>query len=121
MFITDQTHRYIGKVIGNGHCMALVQLDPGIPHSSKLREGLKVRDGDVACGTVIGTFNAAGRYANATDGQSHVAILVEQQADGLVVVDQWVGQPVHERVIRFKGGGGPACDDGDRFHIVEAD
>jgi hypothetical protein len=30
-----------------------------------------------------------------------------------------VGQPVHERLIRFKGGEGLACDDADRFHIVE--
>ncbi|HTI78909.1 MAG TPA: BPSL0067 family protein [Acetobacteraceae bacterium] len=121
MFVTSESRRYIGMVIGTGQCMALVQLtNPGMPVSSKLRAGAPVRDFALPRGTVIGTFNAEGRYANATDGSSHVAIFLEQVEGGLAVVDQWTGQPVHERVIRFKAGAGPACDDGDRFCVVEA-
>ena len=121
MFIATDTHRYVGKVVGSGQCMALVQLvDPGVPHSSKLRQGIKVRGADLPPGTVIATFNSEGRYDNKTDGSSHIAILLEQLDDGLRVVDQWVLHPVAERIIRFKAGAGPACDDGDRFCVVEA-
>jgi hypothetical protein len=70
---------------------------------------------------VIATFDPSGRYANATDGSSHAAILISATAAGLVVADQWVGQPVHTRTIRFKGGNGPACDDADRYYVVGTD
>lgn len=122
MFIASDAHRYLGKVVGNGHCMALVQLvDPGVPYSSKLRQGIRVRGADLPTGTVIATFNAAGRYANKTDGSSHIALLLDQDDAGLRVVDQWVLHPVAERVIRFKGGAGPACDDGDQYCVVEVE
>jgi hypothetical protein len=122
MFVASDTHRWFGKVVGNGHCMALVQLvDPGVPHSSKLRQGIKVRGADLPPGTVIATFNDAGRYDNKTDGSSHIAILLEQlDDDGLRVIDQWKLHPVNERIIRFKNGAGPACDDGDRYFVVES-
>jgi hypothetical protein len=122
MFIASDTHRWIGKVVGSGQCMALVQLvDPGVPHSSKLRQGIRVRDADLPPGTVIATFNAAGRYDNKTDGSSHIAILIDQDAGGLRVVDQWKLHPTSERIIRFKAGAGPACDDGDQFCVVETE
>jgi hypothetical protein len=119
-FIAEDTHARLGEAVGSGHCMAHVQAVADVTHSSTLRQGEKVRGNEIPPGTVIGTFDATGCYANATDGSSHVAVLVEQTPDGLKVVDQWQGQPVHERLIRFKGGRGPACDDGDQYHVVEA-
>jgi hypothetical protein len=119
-FVADDPYERLGEAVGSGHCMAHVQAVADVTHSSTLRQGSRVRGNDVPPGTVIGTFNATGRYANATDGSSHVAILVAQKPAGLLVVDQWLGQRVHERLIRFKGGNGPACDDGDQYHVVEA-
>jgi hypothetical protein len=117
-FVASDPYARLGEVIDTGHCMRHVQVVAGVTHSSTLRRGERVRGANVPRGTVVGTFDAEGRYANATDGSSHVAILLEETADGLRVVDQWRGQPVHERLIRFKGGQGTANNDGDRFHVV---
>jgi hypothetical protein len=83
-----------------------------------LRRGAPV-DADTPRGTIIATFSADGRYTT-TDGSSHIAVLLGCNDDGsLDVVDQWRGQPVHERVIRDKGGAGTANNDASRFYVVE--
>jgi hypothetical protein len=112
-------HRYYGHVVGNGHCVPFVQQAGGVPHTSKWRRGQKVRGSGVEPGTVIATFDGDGRYANAVDGSSHVAVLIAETEDGLLVADQWIGQPVHQRTIRFRGGSGNAVNDGDQFHVIE--
>jgi len=121
MIVASDPHEGLGQVIDNGHCMRHCQVLHGVPHSSALRRGARVNDaGDLPCGVIIATFNANGRYANKTDGSSHIAVLIERRADGsLLVVDQWKGQPVHERVIRDKRGAGTANNDASRFYIVE--
>src|SRR5436190_15221218 len=118
-WIAADPHARLGEVGGNGHCLRHVQIVAGVTHSSTLRRGEKVRGADIPRGTVIGTFNSQGRYANATDGSSHVAIYLDQTSTGLLVVDQWILHPCGERVIRFKGGLRPACDDGDAYYLVE--
>jgi len=87
---------------------------------SSLRRGAKVRGADIPRGTIIGTFNSKGVYTNSTDGSSHVAIYLDQTSTGIRVVDQWVLHPCAERVIRFKAGLKPACDDADAYHVVES-
>jgi len=119
-FVADDPKQHIGTVVSNGHCMRHVQVVAGVPHSSTLRRGDPVRGSNCAPGTVIGTFDADDRYANATDGSSHVAIFLAETEEGLLVIDQWVGQPVHERLIRFRDGEGSAVNDGSRFYVVEA-
>jgi hypothetical protein len=68
-------------------------------------------------GTAIATFDDDGTYGNHIDGRSHAAIYLSQNASGLEVFDQWVGQPVHQRLIRF--GGHPAVNDGNMFYVIE--
>lgn len=120
MFVAPDPYARLGEVIDTGHCMRHVQVVAGVTHSSTLRAGERVRDMHMLPrGVAIGTFAANGTYANAVDGSSHVALLVSRLSDGLLVVDQWVGQPVHERVLRYRGGEGDACNDGDRFHVIE--
>lgn len=119
MIIAKDPHAYLGQVVDNGHCMRHVQVAHGVPHSSKLRAGPRVRDADVPRGTIIATFGGTGRYENRTDGSSHIAVLLEKRQDGLLVVDQWRGQRVHERLIRYRDGEGRAVNDGDQFHVVE--
>lgn len=120
-FVSTTHDKYTGAVVGNGHCVAYVREVTGAPHTSQWRRGEKVRGGALPSGTAIATFDANGRYANATDGSSHAAILISATDAGLVVMDQWQGQPVHQRTIRPKGGAGPACDDADRYHVVVTD
>jgi hypothetical protein len=120
-FVSTQHDRYLGSVAGDGHCVAFVREVTGAPHTAAWRRGALVRGGSHPSGALIATFDEDGRYANATDGSSHAAVLISVTAAGLVVTDQWRGQPVAVRTIRFKGGQGPACDDADRYHVVVTD
>ena len=122
MWIAANPRLHEGKVLNTGHCMRHVQLVADVPHSSKLRRGQRVVDmPDPPRGLVIATFDEAGRYANKTDGSSHIAILLAQQPDGLMVMDQWVGHPVSMRLIRRNNGQGSAVNDADRFYVAESD
>lgn len=113
-------HRYIGKIVDNGHCVRYVQSAADMPHTSEWRQGVKVRGDKVEPNTVIATFGADGKYENRTDGASHAAIFITELADGLRVWDQWQGHPVAERTIRFRNGDGKKVNDGDQFFVVEA-
>jgi hypothetical protein len=112
--------RYIGDVIGNGHCVRYVQSVAEMPHTSEWRRGVKVRGSNIEPGTVIATFGEDGRYENRTDGASHAAIFIAELADGIRVSDQWRGHPVAERTIWFRNGDGKKVNDGDQFYVVEA-
>jgi hypothetical protein len=122
-FVAADPHRGLGTVVGDGHCMRHVQVVAGVTHSSTLRRGVRVLDADEAdipSGIVIGTFDENGRYANAVDGSSHVAILLNRNADrSLLVVDQWLGRPVGERIIVDRKGTGTPVNDASAFHVVE--
>ena len=120
MFISTVAHQHSGTVVDTGHCVRYCQVaTPVLPHTSKWRKGRKVRGSDVPTGAVIATFDSEGRYTNKTDGSMHAAIFVKETDDGLLVWDQWLGQPVHQRIIRFKNGNGLAVNDGDQFYVVE--
>jgi hypothetical protein len=112
---------YMGEAVDNGQCVRLLQVvAPGIGHTSTWRPGVLARGSGAPRGTCIATFTPDGRYGNHTDGTSHAAILLEEQPDGLLVFDQWKGQPCHERVIRDKGGADPRwSNDASRFHVIE--
>ena len=112
--------RHYGSYVGdNQHCVSLVRECSGLPHTSAWRQGKPARGSGCASGTTIATFDANGRYGNHTDGRSHTAILLAENSDGLLVVDQWVGQPCHQRVIRYRNGDGQPVNDGDAFYVVE--
>lgn len=120
-WIAPTPDRYAGKVVGNGHCVAYVQLAAEAPRTAAWRAGARVRDAadaDLPAGLVIATFDPNGRYGNHTDGRSHAAILISRASDGLLVWDQWIGHPVAQRVIRYRGGASDAVNDGDQYHIA---
>jgi hypothetical protein len=120
---------FAGQVVGTGQCVAFVevacsQITPvviAMPHTPNWKAGRKVQgDTSVLPGTAIATFDPNGKYGNHTDGRSHAAILVEETPEGLLVWDQWVGQPVHERLIRFKApGDGWNANNGIAFSVIE--
>ena len=61
-------------------------------------------------GTGIATFTN-GKYDS-----GHTAIYVGQSATGIDVWDQWVGQPVHQRTLRFDSTS--YQNDGDNFYVI---
>ncbi len=118
--IAQGHERHYGRFVGdNQHCVALVRECAGLPHTSRWRRGELVRGSGCAAGVVIATFDPDGRYGNHTDQRSHAAVLLAENDDGLLVCDQWVGQPCQQRVIRYRGGSGKPANDGDAYHIVE--
>jgi hypothetical protein len=119
-YIASQPGTYAGRSVGSGQCVAFVQIAASAPLTAQWRRGSKVR-GNFAlpAGSAIATFDETGRYANSTSGESHAAIYMSQDASGLHVWDQWSGQPVHQREIRFRGGSGKAVNDGDRYFVIE--
>ena len=109
--------RYAGRVVGDGHCVALVREVCALPATGQWRPGAYARDAEP--GTPIATFNSDGRYDNRTDGTSHCAVLIETTPAGLDVWDQWRNRPVHRRLIRYKRGEGVRADDGDAYRLIE--
>ena len=111
----------MGTAVGTGHCVPFVREVTGAPITTQWRRGERVRDNpDLPIGVAIATFDADGRYGNHVDGRSHAAVLIAVRENGLLVVDQWLGQVVHQRVIGFHGGKRDAANDGDAFFVVEA-
>ena len=80
------------------------------------RQGKNLEDdGDLRA---IATLTDSG-YANRPTG-NHAAIFDGYAADGsgFYVWDQWRGQPVHRRLIRYRGGKGSPSNDGDQFSVI---
>lgn len=121
MFRAAAPHAFTGQVVGNGHCVAFVRKAASVPPTAQWRRGIRVRGSDIPSGTAVATFDPATlRYVNDTRGNSHAAILLEETLAGLRVLDQWLGRPVGERVIAFRGGrAGQRVNDGDEYHVVE--
>lgn len=119
--IADDPEQYLGRHVGDSeHCVSLVRHAAGLGDTSTWRRGVRVLDAIVPPGAIIATFTDEGRYANATDGSSHVAIFQgETRLGALRVIDQWTGQPAIERLIHDNYGAGRACDDASRYHVVE--
>jgi hypothetical protein len=120
MFIAENAYAQLGKAVENGHCVRFCQKVSTVPHTSRWEPGVKVRGGNVPKGAIIATFDPdTKRYENDIRGRSHAAVFLEEREDGLRVLDQWLGRPVLERTIRFKGGAQPHVDDGDSYYVVE--
>jgi hypothetical protein len=117
--LTDVVQNYLGKAIGTGQCVAFVEPAAQAPTTASWRQGALVAGTATLAGTAIATFDPTGTYGNHTDGRSHAAIYVSQNAAGLVVYDQWLGQVVHERTIQFRHGSGQAVNDGNQFYVIE--
>ena len=116
--------KYIGQVVGDGHCVAFVKAACGCPATVLWKRGALVKGIPLMPGTAIATFDPPsgehpdGKYGNHTDGRSHAALYLGQDATGIRVLDQWVTQPVHERVLRFDDAK-KDINNGNKFYVVE--
>lgn len=117
-YVCSQAEKLVGPPTGSGQCVAFVQSCAGAPHHSQWKRGRRVKgDLSIPKGTAIATLDEQG-YPNKKHG-NHAAIYDSQDKDGIWVYDQWTGQGVHKRQIRFKGGTGSPSDDGDAFYVID--
>jgi len=117
-YIAKDPSSFKGKVVGSGHCVPYVQAAALAPPTSSWKEGVKVKGALLTAGTAIASFQG-GKYMNDTTGKSHAAIFVSQDANGIVVWDQWIGQPVHTRTIRFQATGATPVNNGNEYSVIE--
>jgi hypothetical protein len=117
-YIANNPESYAGQVVGDGQCVAFVRQCSNAPVSSQWAKGVPVKTSNVAQSTAIATFDDDGNYPDSPTGQ-HAAIFIGKDGQGIWVWDQWVGQPVHKRLIRYKGLQGSWSNDADRFSVIE--
>ncbi|SMC29468.1 hypothetical protein SAMN02745857_03856 [Andreprevotia lacus DSM 23236] len=131
-YIAGNPRKFVDESVGNGQCVAYARAAAQMPHTAAWQRGTLVKGNlDLQPGTAIATFDDNGHYGNHTDGRSHVAIYLGQDASGIRVLDQWVAhkrdqaghkitvpQPVHERIILFRKA--PRVENnGDNYYVVE--
>jgi hypothetical protein len=121
-YIAARPEAFEGQVIGAGYCVDFVKAAAGVPLTAAWQAGAEVRGNpDIARGTAIATFESDGSYRS--ESGNHAAIYLSQDNDGIWVYDQWQGQPVHKRLIRFEGGSGSKwgskSNNGGRFAVIE--
>ncbi len=111
--------QFLGQNVGSGQCVALVQAaDPNVGLTRTWTQGAQVQGNtSIQPGTAIATFDGSGRYANATDGSSHAAIYLGQNAQGMQVQDQWLNHATSVRTIPWNNTSG-AANTGSAFHVI---
>ena len=121
-FIAADYVRYIGRSVGSGQCVALVQAtSPGIGPTRNWVSGAPVQgNADLRPGTAIATFDGSSRYGNNLDGSSHAAIYLGQNERGIQVMDQWAGNTAAVRTIPWSNPSGIAANTGAAFHVVQS-
>jgi hypothetical protein len=118
-YVAANPKKLKGNIVGNGHCVAYARQTAIMPPTPVWRQGDPVRGNNrITVGSAIATFDEKNSYGNRTDGTSHVAIYLGQDAVGIQVLDQWVGQPVHERTIYFRDAA-HKVNDGRNYYVVE--
>lgn len=121
-YIASRPEAFEGRVVGAGYCVDFVKAAAGVPRTDAWQEGAEVQGNPhIARGTAIATFGPDGSYTS--ESGNHAAIYLSQDDRGIWVYDQWQGQPVHQRLIRFEGGSGSKwgskSNDGGRFAVIE--
>ena len=113
--------QYLNQSVGTGQCVALVQVaDSSVGLTATWTQGSAVQGNtSLQPGTVIATFGANGTYTNSTDGSSHAAIYLGQNAQGIQVEDQWLGHPASIRTIAWNSTTSSyAANNGSAFYVV---
>lgn len=113
---------FLGRSIGSGQCVALARaVQPALGPAATWTAGAAVQgNNSLQPGAVIATFNGADRYANATDGSSHAAVYLGQDAHGIQVLDQWSGREAAVRTIPWNHPGGTAANTGGAYRVVRS-
>ncbi len=105
-----------GKGNHLGECVSLVKKFSGAPQTSKWKMGKTVRGNKIPKGTAIATFFNGQSY------NGHAAFYLQQDNDGITVIEQYVGlRKVQKRKIRFRGkiNEKEGVNDGDSYSVIE--
>ena len=100
-----------------GQCVSYVKkVCPTLPQTKYWKKGKPVKDNkSIVPGTVIATFNSAGKY------YGHAAIYVSQDVVGIHVYDQYIAppspKPIGPRTLRWNAHG--LANNGNNFSVVE--
>jgi hypothetical protein len=119
-FIAPNPEHYVGKKVGTGQSVAYAQAAGHAPSTASWSRGLRVLSaapGEIAKGTVIATL--VGGLEASLPGTNHAAIYLSHDAQGIHVLDQWPGQPVHYRIIFNRQGHGSPSNDAGAYYVVE--
>lgn len=120
MWVIKDFDKLKDKPCGSGKCPGIVQTHGGLPLVKFWFEGPKVRGLSVIpYGTAVATF-VDGTYPNWETG-NHVAIYIDQHpAKGVLVFDQWTGEPAGYRWMKFKDEAGivDRSDNGTALSII---
>ncbi len=85
-YVAKDPSSFLGKSVGTGQCVPLVEAATGAPRDAQWIRGVQVKGFvGLPIGTAIATFDPNGRYGNHTDGRSHAAIYLSQDKDGILV------------------------------------
>jgi hypothetical protein len=110
---------------GNTECVEFIKQTLNAPATSLWREREKIRKlnpGEKdpnAKGTAIATF-VHGRYPQHGNTGKHAAIYLEQNAEGILVLDQWKAQgKVLPRTIPWVARRPGLSNDGNAFSVIE--
>jgi len=117
-FLCTNANYYANTVVGTGHCVSLIRKCSGAPHTSHWKPGhyvLGLPSGSIRSGSIIATF-LNGKYPNKTGW--HAAIYISHNQDGIWVWDQWLGQPVHRRFIRYRTDKAAPANSAQDYRVV---
>lgn len=114
--VCQSAANYKDKTIGDGHCVSLIKHCTGAPSTEDWRPGTAVMSSELPAGTVIATFKNA-RYTNRSG--HHAAIYIRHDENGIWVWDQWVGKPVHRRLIRNRIDSASAANTAQAYRVVQ--
>ena len=111
-------------LVGNGQCVALVQIAADAPQTKFWKQGDSVQQQPPDEGVAIATFQD-GRYINDTHGLSHAALFLEADNSGIWVIDQWNNvsdhHPPEKRHIPFVhalGAKNTPANRGSAFSVI---
>ena len=128
-YVLSNADAYKGRAFanskGNTECVELIKQAAGAPASALWREGIKIKklaageQDTVARGTAIATF-VQGKYPQTGNTGMHAAIYLGQNADGIIVLDQWRAQgKVLQRTIPWTPRKSGLSNDGSAFSVIE--
>ena len=118
-YICQQPEHYSGQVIGDGHCVSFIKFCANAPQTRLWSPGKKVLSlpqGSIKPGSIIATFKN-GIYPSVSG--YHAAIYIDHDERGIWVWDQWLGKPVHKRLIRTRYDNATASNTAQAYRLVE--
>ncbi|MBL4673685.1 MAG: BPSL0067 family protein [Arenicella sp.] len=113
--VCQSASNYKDRVVGDGHCVSLIKRCAGAPPTTRWRAGASDLTSDLPSGTVIATFKN-NRYPNSSG--HHAAIYIQHDENGIWVWDQWIGKPVHRRLIRTRNDNASAGNTAQAYRVV---